>query len=132
MEEVPVVVHNNAKNVYSLEEEIKQLIDEGAVFNRVNTYLHKLRKYSYQSYIEMNLLAQKTDPKAYHRALQNLISWTIDLDNPSLNSRCDTDASITYVNDEGKMLYNKEARAASQSDWKQEFQKKDDSPEASS
>ncbi len=33
----------------------------------------KLRKYSYQSYIETNLRVHKTNPKKYHAALKNLI-----------------------------------------------------------
>lgn len=78
LKEIRVVVRNNPKNAYSLEEKIQTMIDEGTEFPVINTELNKLRKYSYSSYIQMNLAAQKTDPKKYHKALQNLIGWNLD------------------------------------------------------
>ncbi len=47
MEDLPVVKQNKPKNMYSLEKEIKRMIEEGADFRTINVELNKLRKYSY-------------------------------------------------------------------------------------
>ena len=67
--EIPIIKFNSPKNIYSLEEKIQDLLLEGAPFEEINTELNKLRKYSYQSYIETNLKVHKTEPKKYHAAL---------------------------------------------------------------
>lgn len=41
--------------------------------------IKKLRKYSYDSYVEMNLKGLKTNPKKYHQCLKNILQWNIDL-----------------------------------------------------
>ncbi len=128
-EEIPLVVMNSPKNQYSVEKEIRKLIGEGAPFQVINTHLHRLRKYSYQSFIELNLLAQKTDPKNYHRALQNLIQWNVDLEKPAIRSCCDADPSTTYKTETGEVIYNQAARCESQNEWKLEFEPEEDSRE---
>ncbi len=56
-----------------MERKIDQLLEEGATFERINKEIMKLRKYSFQSYVEKNLMALQTNPKAYHRCIQNVI-----------------------------------------------------------
>ncbi len=110
---IPIVMFNSPKNIYSLEQVIQDLLREGAPFEDINQVLNKLRKYSYQSYIETNLRIHKTNPKKYHAALQNLVRWNIDLDRPSLNSQCDVDPALVYETQEGEVVFNDEAREAS-------------------
>ncbi len=73
MEEIPILKFNSPKNMYGVEDEIKEMIEHGAPFVVINVQLQKLKKYSYTSFIETNLKMFSSDPKKYHKALQNLM-----------------------------------------------------------
>ncbi len=72
--------------MYSVEDDIKEMIVNGSTFEAINTQLHKIKKYSYTSFIELNLKMFNTNPKKYHKALKNLMQWNIDLDEPVLKA----------------------------------------------
>ncbi len=86
LDDIPVLVFNHPKNQYSIEAEIKDMIENEAPFHIINIQLQKLKKYSYVSFIEKNLEMYSTNPKEYHKALQNLMQWNVDLNEPALKA----------------------------------------------
>ena len=38
-----------------------------------------MKKYSYEEYIRSNIKLLKRNPKKYHKCLQNIIGWNVEL-----------------------------------------------------
>ena len=95
--DLPIVKHNNPTVVYEIEKQISRLIQENADPSLINSEVAKLRKYSYQAYVKSNLNCLKTNPKEFHKCLQNIIKWNASEDNEtSLDQQWDMDPSQCY------------------------------------
>ena len=52
---MPIIVHNPAKKIYEVEKKINELLKKNVPYKEIQKEIAKLRKYSFQSYIEKNL-----------------------------------------------------------------------------
>ena len=74
---MPIVVVNQPRKIYEVEKKVDELLKKGVPYKEINKEIAKLRKYSFQSYIRKNIKALATDPKSYHRCLQNITGWNL-------------------------------------------------------
>ena len=89
---LPIIRVNQPKRIYEVERKIDQLLKDGAAYERINKEIMKLRKYSFQSYVKKNLKALQINPKAYHRCIQNMIGWNLQLGpDTAINGDADLD-----------------------------------------
>ncbi len=89
---LPIIRVNQPKKIYEVERKIDQLLKNGVAYERINKEIMKLRKYSFQSYVKKNLKALQVNPKAYHRCIQNLIGWNLQLGpDTAINGDADLD-----------------------------------------
>jgi hypothetical protein len=57
----------------------------------------KLRKYSFQEYVQKNLQMLQSNPKGYHQCLKNLLGWNLTLGpSTAIEENVDMDPQQTY------------------------------------
>ena len=76
---MPIVVKNSPRRIYEVEKRINEMLEQRLPYKDINKEISKLRKYSFQSYVEKNLQALQTNPKAYHQCIKNIIGWNMQL-----------------------------------------------------
>ena len=109
--EIPVVVHNSPAKLYEVEKKIDQMLKQGKPFKVIHKEIAKLRKYSFQSYIQKNLQALQTNPKEYHRCVQSILGWNLTLGaGTAINENIDLDPQQAYEDEQGEVYYGEEAK----------------------
>lgn len=91
---VMVVVKNQPEVVYEIEKKIERLIADEVPNAEIQKQLNILRKYSYETYVKNNIKLLRSNPKEYHKCLQNIIQWNVELGQEmGLNEQSDMDCS---------------------------------------
>ena len=63
-------------------------------YEQIKRELEILQKYSYKTYVKENIRLLKTNPKKYHKCLQNIIGWNVNIGQQiGLNDKSDLDCS---------------------------------------
>ena len=66
---MPIIVDNKPQRIYDVEKRINEMIKEKVPYGEINKEIMKLRKYSFQTYVEKNLDALSANPKGYHQCV---------------------------------------------------------------
>ena len=54
-----------------------------------------MKKYSYEEYVRTNIKLLKRNPKKYHKCIQNIIGWNVELgQSVSIDNYSDLDLSL--------------------------------------
>ena len=119
---IPIVVTNQPRKIYDVERRVDEMLEKGMPYGEINKEIAKLRKYSFQSYIKKNLKALATDPKSYHRCIQNIIGWNLSLGaSTAIDENVDMDPQQVYEDPEGKVHYGEEAKKQVQLEWEESY-----------
>ena len=120
--EIPIVETNRPRQIYDVERRVDELMAQGAPYGLINKEIAKLMKYSFQAYIKKNLQALQTNPKGYHRCIQNIIGWNLTLGpTTSIEGNVDMDPQQIYEDPGGEVFYGEEAKAQVQKEWEESY-----------
>jgi len=110
-DKIMIVVRNKPEAIYEVEKKIKWMIEARMPNEEIQRQLHVLRKYSYETYVKNNITTLRSNPKKYHKCLQNIIKWNVELGQEmSLNEQSDMDCSQIYQAQNGTINYGIKAK----------------------
>ena len=90
----PIIIKDSPKKAYEITKTINDLLNKEVDPEIINRELCKLKKYSYELYIQENIKSLKINPKKYHQCIQNIIAWNIELGkNTAIDKQSDLDPS---------------------------------------
>jgi len=98
------------------------MISAGTPSDLIQKKLNILRKYSFGSYVKNNIKLLKSNPKKYHKCLQNILKWNVEIGQEmGIEEQSDLDCSQVYQGKDGSIHYGSKAKLQAQEEWEDEY-----------
>ena len=98
------------------------MISAGTPSDLIQKKLNILRKYSFGSYVKNNIKLLKSNPKKYHKCLQNILKWNVEIGQEmGIEEQSDLDCSQVYQAKNGTINYGDKAKQQAQEEWEDEY-----------
>ena len=74
-----IVMKSKPQAIYDIEKKFLEMLEKKMPYDQMKRELNIIRKYSYKEYIAKNIKLLHKDPKTYHKCLQNILSWNVEI-----------------------------------------------------